>query len=188
VAPRKAPHHHARRSHRERREIPLPKQAVDLLRELQEVAPTDCPYVFREPARWDYYREQSYRGTWSGTTPLANNVLRRFSDAVSPGQGRMFTVHDLRRSCITHWARSLPIHVSQKLAGQADIQTTRQYYLSVQEDDLRAAGRAQQQTVKGRVHIAATEQKLTNSAQKRCFPKRNRFADGTQLRPEAEVA
>jgi site-specific recombinase XerD len=48
-----------------------------------------------------------------------------------------------------NWARSLPIHVTQKLAGYADIQTTQKYYLSVQEEDLRAARRAQQQTVKG---------------------------------------
>lgn len=90
-------------------------------------------------------------------------------------------------TCITTWARS-SIHVTQKLAGHADIQTTQRYYLSVQEEDLRAARRAQQQTVKGLIHIAPTDQKLTNSARKRDFPKRKLFADGMQLPPEVEVA
>jgi len=33
----------------------------------------------------------------------------------------------------------MPIHVTQQLAGHADIKTTQKFYLSVQDDDLRAA-------------------------------------------------
>jgi integrase len=54
-----------------------------------------------------------------------------------------YTIHDLRRSCITNWARRLPIHVVQKLAGHSDIQTTETYYLSVQPEDLAKARRMQ---------------------------------------------
>jgi hypothetical protein len=103
-----------------------------------------------------------------------------------------YTLHDLRRSCITNWARKgLPIHVTQQLAGHADIKTTQKFYLSVQDDDLRAARRAQQQIIKGLSTVAVsepTDQKLTNSAPKRGFPKRKVFADGTQLPAEKEVA
>ena len=37
----------------------------------------------------------------------------------------------MRRSYITNWASDLPIHVVQELAGHSDIQTTKDYYLSV---------------------------------------------------------
>ena len=107
------------------------------------------------------------------------------------GMGK-YRLHDLRRSCITNWARcGTPIHVAQKLAGHADIQKTPKFYLSVQEADLQAAREVQQRIVQG-LNTAevssATDQKLTNSAPKRSFPKRKVFRDGTQLPAEKEVA
>ena len=57
------------------------------------------------------------------------------------------TLHDLRRSCITNWARLLPIHVVQKLAGHSDIKTTQKYYLAVEESDLENARQAQSSIV-----------------------------------------
>ena len=50
-----------------------------------------------------------------------------------------FTPHDLRRSCITNWAKKLPIQVVQHLAGHSNMTTTRKYYLSVQKSDLKVA-------------------------------------------------
>lgn len=47
-----------------------------------------------------------------------------------------FTLHDLRRSAITHWSREIPIQVVQQLAGHSDISTTRKYYLAVRSEDL----------------------------------------------------
>ena len=55
-----------------------------------------------------------------------------------------FTFHDLRRSCITNWAKSLPIHVVQDLAGHSDIATTRSYYLSVSKADMHEARKIQE--------------------------------------------
>ena len=46
-----------------------------------------------------------------------------------------FCIHDLRRSCIANWAGRLPIHVVQELAGHSDMETTREFYLSVQKSD-----------------------------------------------------
>jgi len=33
-------------------------------------------------------------------------------------------VEDLRRSCITNWAKELPAHVAQRLAGHSSLETT----------------------------------------------------------------
>ena len=77
--------------------------------------------------------------------------------------------------------QGLPIHVVQKLAGHADTKTTQKFYLSVQEEDLQAARLAQQEIVGGLSSVVTTDQLLTNSAQKRAFPKRKGFHDGTQL-------
>jgi len=72
-----------------------------------------------------------------------------------------FTFHDLRRSCITNWARHLPAHVVQKLAGHSDLKTTQRYYLSVQVDDLEKAREVQSEILNG----APTDPKLTHSGQ-----------------------
>jgi len=52
-----------------------------------------------------------------------------------------YTLHGLRRSCITNWASRLPIHVVQRLAGHSDMATAERYYLSVRAEDLQAARR-----------------------------------------------
>jgi len=49
------------------------------------------------------------------------------------------TLHDLRRSCITNWARELPAHVAQRLSGHSSLETTVKYYLTVREEDLERA-------------------------------------------------
>jgi integrase len=174
----------------ERREIPLPKQAVDLLKELKPQAPLDSPYVFMDEVRWAYFRREIDAGTWRETRHLLNNVLRKFKTICrKAGVDEAFCIHDLRRSCITNWARKgLPIHVTQQLAGHADIKTTQEYYLSVQDDDLRAARRAQQKIVQGLAAITPSDQKLTKSGGVRMNLKRKEFSDGTQLPPDAEVA
>ena len=90
-----------------------------------------------------------------------------------------FTYHDLRRSCITNWARHLPIHVVRKLAGHSDIKTTQQFYLSVQAEDV-ARAEATQESLLGKILPSdLTDQKLTNSGQKRAFPGRKVFLKKT---------
>ena len=102
---------------------------------------------------------------------LVNNVLRRFKTICRRAGVGPYTIHDLRRSCITNWARHLPIHVVQQLAGHSDINTTRQFYLSVQPDDVSKAQAVQERLLR----IPAddlTDPKLTHSAPKRAFPGR----------------
>jgi integrase len=172
----------------ERREIPLPEKAVELLHLWKEQSPKDCPYVFMDAERWQYYRDCVDRGVWNENQELVNNLLRKFITMTKRAKIGRFTLHDLRRSCITNWVRrGRPIHVVQALAGHADIETTRRYYLSVQEEDLAAARAAQQEIVRDLEPTGATDQLLTNSGPKRQFPKRKIFRDGTQLPHETEV-
>lgn len=71
---------------------------------------------------------------WRGGQWLINNVLRRFQTLCRKAGIEAFTLHDLRRSCITNWAAHLPIHVVQQLAGHSDIKTTQHYYLAVRAE------------------------------------------------------
>ena len=90
-----------------------------------------------------------------------NNLNRRLATLRSRAGLEKFTYHDLRRSCITNWAKVLPAHVVQKLAGHSDIKTTQKYYLSVQEDDLDRARRAQSAILE----VDPTDPKLTHSGE-----------------------
>lgn len=174
----------------ERRELPVPKQTLDLLEELKGAAPPRCPYVFMDEARWVYFKNRVDQKLFKPeTSDLVNNVLRKFKTLCKRAEVGQFTLHDLRRSCITNWARQgLPIHVAQQLAGHADIKTTQTFYLSVQEEDLEKARSVQQELVSGLTDIELTDQKVTISVQARSFPKRRIFFDGTQLQKGNDVA
>ncbi len=154
----------------EMRTIPLPQQAISLLATWQSVAPEGCPYVFMEHARWEYYSQQVRSGLWQTGRDLVNNLLRRYKTICRRGGVGPFTLHDLRRSCITNWAKQLPIHVVQQLAGHSDIKTTQRFYLSVQPDDIATARQLQSVIVGGILKLDLTDPKLTHSGQKRVFP------------------
>jgi integrase len=157
------------------RTVPLPEQSVNLLAAWQSVAPENCPYVFMEHERWDYYQQQVSREKWRTGQSLVNNVLRRFKTLCQKAKVGPYTVHDLRRSCITNWARKLPLHVVQKLAGHSDIRTTQKYYLSVQEEDIQKAQEVQAKLLGNIPEVDLTDPKVTHSVQKRTFPGRMMF-------------
>jgi len=153
------------------RMIPLPSQTVNLLAAWQSVASEGCPYVFMEQARWDYYRRQVQAGRWRAGQDLVNNLLRRFKTICRRAGVDLYTLHDIRRSCITNWAGHLPIHVVQQLAGHSDMRTTQRYYLVVQPQDLEKA-RAVQSSLLGLVHAVDIDNpKLAYSHRKRLFPR-----------------
>ncbi|MCX5648354.1 MAG: site-specific integrase [Planctomycetota bacterium] len=178
----------------EMRSVPLPEQAVSLLAAWQAVAPEGCPYVFMEHGRWEYYRRQVSEGRWRTGLDLVNNMLRRFKTLCRRAGVGPYTIHDLRRSCITNWARRLPIHVVQQLAGHSEIQTTETYYLSVHEDDLARAREVQSELVGELPEARPTDTKLTQRGPNRGFPQkkdpaesRNPLPDrGLQWRPQEE--
>jgi integrase len=164
----------------EMRTIPLSQPAIDALTAWQSIAPESCPYVFMESGRWQYYRQQVTDGRWSASADLVNNVLRRFKTLCRRAAVGPYTVHDLRRSCVTNWARRLPIHVVQQLAGHSDINTTQQFYLSVRPEDV-AEARAVAGSLLARLPKSeVTDPKLTHSGQKRAFPGRQALSSVTQ--------
>jgi integrase len=164
----------------EARTIPLSQPVIAALTAWQSIAPENCPYAFMERGRWQYYRQQVSEGCWSAKTDLVNNVLRRFKTLCrKAGVGR-YTVHDLRRSCITNWARKLPIHVVQQLAGHSDIKTTQQFYLSVRPEDLAEVQNVASSLLAQLPKTEVTDPKLTHSGQKRAFPGKRAFSSVSQ--------
>src|SRR5439155_19787295 len=61
----------------ERREIPLPEKAMELLRTWKDHAPKDCPYVFIDADRWEFYRDAVDQKAWRENRELVNNMLRK---------------------------------------------------------------------------------------------------------------
>jgi len=146
----------------EGRVLPIPPQVEEMLVDLQVEAVSGCPYVFVEPFRWEYIQRARAEGRWDEDGQLMNNLIRRLNTLRRRAKVAKFTYHDLRRTCITNWARHLPIHVVRQLAGHSDIRTTQKYYLSVQDDDLGRARQVQAQILGADL----TDQEMTNSARK----------------------
>ena len=123
----------------ESRTIPVPAEIVQLLANLQAEAHEQNPYVFIPNARWKHILQRRSKGNWDPDDAIVNNLIRDLDLLCSRAGVSPFTLHDLRRSCITNWARKLPIQTVQHLAGHSNMETTRKYYLSVQQDDLAVA-------------------------------------------------
>jgi integrase len=142
----------------EGRVVPCPAQATQLMADLQSESAEGCPYVFVPPWRWDHIRLARDAGTWNDEQKMLNNLNRRLATLRKIAGVSKMTFHDLRRSCITNWARTLPTHVVQKLAGHSDIKTTQHYYLAVRQGDLEEARRVQAGILQQKV----TDQEVTN--------------------------
>ena len=85
-----------------------------------------CPTLpHRE--RYAHVMEKLREGRWEEGRQLINNVLRDFRVIAKRAGVKPCTVHDLRRSCLTNWAREVPAHVLQKLAGHSSMETTLKY-------------------------------------------------------------
>lgn len=125
---------------RRNRTVAISTRCSQLLANLQAEASEGHPYVFIMPERLESIRARVAAGTWKPRSEVINNVSRDFDMLRSRGKVAACTLHDLRRSAITNWARHLPIQVVQTLAGHASITTTRKYYLAVCPEDLRRAG------------------------------------------------
>ena len=147
----------------ELRAVPLSPRILELLGDLKSACEDGVPYVFLSRARHEEVMRQFRAGKWYEGRAIINNVLRNFKAIVHrAGVGRC-TLHDLRRSCLTNWARELPAHVVQKLAGHSSVETTLRYYLCVGDADLEKA-----RDVGDTLALAAspTDPKLTHKAKK----------------------
>ena len=153
----------------EGRVLPLPIESQEWLARLRLGSAKGSPYVFVPPGRWAHIQKAMNQGRWHDGQSLLNNLNRRLATLRKRAGVAPFSYHDLRRSCITNWARHLPAHVVQKLAGHSDIKTTQRYYLSVQSEDLERAKRIQSMLL----GEAATDPKLTHSGQNEAFCEQN---------------
>lgn len=156
----------------EMRSVPMPEEVVDLLAAWPSVAPEGCPYVFMEHGRWEHYGRQVDHGCRRAGQDLVNNLLCRFKTLCRRASVGPYMIDDLRRSCIPNWDERLPIHVVKKLAGDSDIKTTQQFYLSVQQDDLKKAKRTPSDLPPHIVGADLTDPKATHSGEKRRSPGR----------------
>jgi len=123
----------------ESRVVPIPAEAVQLLANLQTESEEGNPYVFVPTGRWKHILKRRSEGTWQPDYEIINNLTRSMETFCRRASVEYFTPHDLRRSCITNWAKRLPIQTVQYLAGHSNIDTTRKYYLSVQNSDMETA-------------------------------------------------
>jgi len=100
-----------------------------------------CPYVFVPPKRYDFIQRLRLDGKWTverGKCPV-NNFKREY-DLILARAGVEGQFHDLRRTCLTRWLMNgLTEYDVMNLAGHADFETTRRFYLSVRQDLLERA-------------------------------------------------
>lgn len=128
---------------RRSRTIPIPRFTIDSLARAQADADegADNPYILISTHRLKMIRAALAKGVWREGRPPINNVNREWQQIIEAAAIPHATIHDLRRSCITNWARKLPVHVVQKLAGHANLSTTIKYYATVLPADMEHASR-----------------------------------------------
>ncbi len=131
----------------ESRMIPVPPETIQLLANLQAESDEGSSYVFIKTDRLKHILKRRAKGTWQSDYELVNNISRSMEVICRRAKIKFFTPHDLRRTCITNWAKKLPIQTVQHLAGHSNMTTTRKYYLSVQKSDLKMARELQSKLV-----------------------------------------
>jgi len=107
------------------REVPIPSETLQLLVNLQLETEEASPYVFISKARLLHILKRRSQGNWEPDSEIINNLIRDLKVTCRHAGANPFTVHDLRRSCITNWSKKLPIQTVQQLAGHPSIETTR---------------------------------------------------------------
>ncbi len=126
----------------DRRTLPLTEEVVLLLAEHQAKQPEGYPYVFVPSKRYNRIQQNRQHGKWTmshGKCPV-NNFNRQFRAILAHARIDQGEFHDLRRTCLTRWLfNGLSEYDVMTLAGHAEFETTRQFYLAVREDLLQRA-------------------------------------------------
>jgi integrase len=129
----------------DRRTLPLTQEVAFLLAHHREKSPRGYPYVFVPPTRYDHIQKVRHEGRWKFyqcSCPI-NNFTRQFKKILAHAGIEDGEFHDLRRTCLSRWfANGLAEYDIMNLAGHADFDTTRRFYLAVREDLLQRARKA----------------------------------------------
>jgi len=124
----------------EARRIPLPRHALDILRELQTRALFKCPFILLNEQRyrtvlenWRTYQKEGR--VWENRDMLLNvgRELRRHLKKADIKPNGSFSLHTLRKCAGKNWADALPPHVTKELMGHSSIATTMKFYSQVDE-------------------------------------------------------
>lgn len=121
------------------RTIPVPPATIDLLARLQAAADAGSDFVFLPPDRVAWIRSKRDAGTWREGQDVVNNLNRDFNRITKAAGVHNVSLHDLRRSAISHWARKLAAPIVMELAGHTSIATTLRYYVSIRDSDMAEA-------------------------------------------------
>jgi len=136
----------------DRRALPLTAELVRMLAEHQDSQPEGCPYIFVPAARYEYVQDLQRAGRWTverGRSPVPK-FCHHFNRIRQQAGIETGTFHDLRRTCLSHWAtHGLSLHEVKELAGHSQIQTTERFYLAVRKDVLDRARAASETSRKG---------------------------------------
>ena len=136
----------------DRRALPLTAELVRMLAEHQDSQPEGCPYIFVPAARYEYIQGLRHAGRWTverGRMPVSK-FCHHFNRIRQQAGIETGTFHDLRRTCLSHWAtHGLSLHEVKELAGHAGIETTERFYLAVRKDVVDRARAASEASRKG---------------------------------------
>jgi integrase len=130
------------------RTVPVPVHTMNTLAKLQATASEQNPYVLISDDRLAHIQKAERAGTWREGQAVINNLARPWRRLTVAAEVARVTPHDLRRSCITNWARRLPIYTVMELAGHASMTTTQKYHLAVTPADMEAARKATEDAIK----------------------------------------
>lgn len=135
----------------DRRTLPLIEEVTILLAHHREKLPRGYPYVFVPPVRYDRIQKVRQKGRWKFyqcNCPI-NNFTRQFKKILAHARIKDGEFHDLWRTCLSRWfANGLAEYDIMNLAGHADFDTTRRFYLAVREDLLQRARKASAQVMR----------------------------------------
>ncbi|MGD0572867.1 MAG: site-specific integrase [Sedimentisphaerales bacterium] len=136
----------------DRRTLPLTDELVRFLAEHQATQPEKHPYLFIPADRYDYIQRLRNDGKWSvqqGCCPV-NNFDRQFKVVLKTAGIENGGFHDLRRTCLTNWfTNGLNEHDVMTMAGHANFETTRRFYLAVRDDLLERTRQASSKAMAG---------------------------------------
>ncbi len=126
----------------ERRSIPIPAFAVEMVAKLKATLPKGHPYLFITPERCEHIRELWHKvskqgGEWQNRMMVNNTVrdLKRYVARAGITLNGPVTVHALRKSYGRNGARCLSPDVLKAYMGHSDVATTLTYYSKRDADD-----------------------------------------------------